>query len=242
LVATDSTRILIDAGLSRAQTRQRLAAVGEDIDKLDAILITHEHSDHVAGLMRIAVNKNGRIPVYLSHKTSAMIDWEGREAIVECFQPGTRLCVGEFDIDSFTIPHDAVDPVGFCLRAQGLQVSIITDLGYVPDSVKMHARGSDLLVFESNHNLEMLKVGPYPWPLKQRIMGRNGHLSNDAAANFIVEDMDSRVSNLILGHLSEHNNHPELVRQMAEQSLGLRSHSARLTVAEPGKQLEPFVY
>jgi phosphoribosyl 1,2-cyclic phosphodiesterase len=171
-----------------------------------------------------------------------MIDWEGREPIVETFQPGTRLVVGEFEIDSFTIPHDAVDPVGFCLRAQGIQVGIITDLGYVPDSVKVHARGSDLLVFESNHNLEMLKVGPYPWPLKQRIMGRNGHLSNDAVAVFIVEDLDTRVSNLILGHLSEHNNHPELVRQMAEQSLEQRCHAARLTVAEPGKCIDPFFY
>ena len=171
-----------------------------------------------------------------------MIDWEGREPIVETFQAGIRLAIGEFEIDSFTIPHDAVDPVGFCIRAQGIQVAIITDLGYVPDSVKVHALGSDLLVFESNHNLEMLKVGPYPWSLKQRIMGRNGHLSNDAAASFIVDDMDSRVSNLILGHLSEYNNHPELVRQMAEQSLGQRSHSARLTVAEPGKQLDPFFY
>jgi len=219
-----------------------MAAIGEDVDKLDAILITHEHSDHVAGLLRIAVNKDGKIPVYLSHKTATMIDWEGREPIVEHFQAGTRLSVGEFEIDSFTIPHDAVDPLGFCLRAQGIQVGIITDLGYVPDNVKMHARGCDLLVFEANHNLEMLKVGPYPWHLKQRIMGRNGHLSNDAAGSFIVEDMDTRVSNLILGHLSEHNNHPELVRQMAEQSLGLRSHQARLTVAEPGKQLDPFLY
>ena len=241
-MATDRTRILVDAGLSRLQTRQRLASIGEDIDKLDAILITHEHSDHVAGLLRIAVNKDAKIPVFLSHKTAPMIVWDGRNPVIEAFQPGTRISVGEFEIDSFTIPHDAVDPVGFCIRAQGIQVGIITDLGYVPDSVKVHARGSDLLIFESNHNLEMLKVGPYPWPLKQRIMGRNGHLSNDAAAAFIIEDLDSRVSNLVLGHLSEYNNHPELVRQMAVQSLEQRSHCARLTVAEPGKQIEPFFY
>ena len=180
--------------------------------------------------------------MFLSHRTAPTIDWDGREPSIEAFQPGTRMAAGEFEIDSFTIPHDAVDPVGFCIRAQGIQVCIVTDLGYVPDSVKVHARGSDFLIFESNHNLEMLKVGPYPWSLKQRIMGRNGHLSNDAAAAFIIEDMDSRVSNLVLGHLSEHNNHPELVRQMAEQSLEQRSHSARLTVAEPGKQTEVYFY
>ena len=118
----------------------------------------------------------------------------------------------------------------------------MTDLGYMPDSIKMHLRGTDLLLLESNHNLEMLKVGPYPWSIKQRIMGRKGHLSNDAAYDFITQDMDSSVSTLILGHLSENTNYPTLVEQMAEQALGARRITPRLHVAEPKKQTPVFTY
>jgi len=150
--------------------------------------------------------------------------------------------VGDIDVLSFTIPHDAADPVGFSLRAQGIKVSIATDLGYLPDSVRFHLRGSDLLLLESNHDVEMLKVGPYPWSIKQRVMGRNGHLSNDVVSSFIQQDLDTSTSTLILGHLSEHNNHPEIVRLVASQALNGRSLFTRLVVAEPGRRTEAFVY
>ncbi len=120
--------------------------------------------------------------------------------------------------------------MGFSFRAEGIKVSIATDLGYIPDSVRVHLRGSDVLMLESNHDLDMLKVGPYPWSVKQRVMGRMGHLSNDAASGFLREDLDSRTSTLILGHLSEHNNHPVLVQQAAQTALGERgpgSHRRR---------------
>ncbi|HEX6894119.1 MAG TPA: MBL fold metallo-hydrolase, partial [Bryobacteraceae bacterium] len=142
------------------------------------------------------------------------------------------------------IPHDAIDPVGFCFRSQGIKVGVVTDLGYVPDSIKFHLRGADLLILESNHDLEMLKVGPYPWSVKQRVMGRKGHLSNDVVSEFIARDLDTSVSTLVLGHLSEHNNHPEIVRNVAARALdrARRSLFTRLVVAEPRGQSEVFSY
>ncbi|HUS08356.1 MAG TPA: MBL fold metallo-hydrolase [Bryobacteraceae bacterium] len=239
-IATDKTRILIDAGLSRREIFQRLAAIGEDPYKLDAVVISHEHGDHVCGL--IAVLRKLSIPVYLSRLTAPTIDWNQYTPKLETFQAGERLRIGDLEIDTFTIPHDAVDPVGFSIRAHGIKVSIVTDLGYVPDSIRMHLRGSDFLVLESNHDLEMLKVGPYPWSVKQRVMGRNGHLSNEVVSDFIRDGLDSCLHTLVLGHLSEHNNHPEIVRLVASQALTSRGLAARLVVAEPKKQSEVFQY
>ena len=238
-VATDRTRILVDAGLSRREITKRLAAIGEDVTKLDAVLVTHEHSDHVAGLVPLA--RHLKIPVYLTHRTAPTIDW-GEEPRIEAFQAGCGFTIGDFDVSSFTIPHDAADPVGYSLRACGIRVSIATDLGYMPDSIRIHLRGADLLLLESNHDLEMLKVGPYPWPVKQRVMGRRGHLSNEMAGKFLRDDLDSTVSTLILGHISEHNNHPELVRRMAQKALTGRLLFTQLVVAEPGKRSEVFQY
>jgi phosphoribosyl 1,2-cyclic phosphodiesterase len=150
--------------------------------------------------------------------------------------------VGDFDVQSFTIPHDAADPVGYTLSAQGVKIAIATDLGYIPDSLRVHLRDTDLLLLESNHDLEMLRVGPYPWSVKQRVMSRRGHLSNEVAADFIRDDLDTGVSTVVLGHISEHNNHPELVRRLASKALYGRSLFTRLVVAEPGTQSEVFCY
>lgn len=181
-------------------------------------------------------------PIYCTNLTAEVLDWEDLRAPRETFAAGTGFCIGDMEIGSFTIPHDAVDPVGFTVRACGISASIVTDLGYMPDSIKMHLRGTDILLLESNHNLEMLKVGPYPWSIKQRIMGRKGHLSNDAAYDFITQDMDSSVSTLILGHLSENTNYPTLVEQMAQQALSARRSAPRMHVAEPRKQTPVFTY
>ena len=207
---------------------------------LDAILITHEHSDHVAGLASLA--RHLKIPVYLTHRTSGSIDWNEFEPTVEAFQAGCGFPLGEFDISSFTIPHDAIDPVGYTLSVQGIRVSIATDLGYLPDSIKMHLRGVDLLLLESNHDLDMLKVGPYPWSVKQRVMSRRGHLSNEVAGEFLRDGLDQSVSTLILGHISEQNNHPELVRRTAQKALDGRLLFTKLVVAQPGEQSEVFCY
>jgi phosphoribosyl 1,2-cyclic phosphodiesterase len=161
---------------------------------------------------------------------------------VDHFQAGSRFSIGDIDIDSFTIPHDATDPCGFCFRSQGIKIALATDLGYMPDSVKVHLRGADLLMIESNHDLEMLRIGPYPWSVKQRVMGRNGHLSNDVVREYLKKDLDSSVTTVVLGHLSEHNNHPAIVRLTADQALDGRRLFTRLVIAEPRKQTEVFQY
>lgn len=145
-------------------------------------------------------------------------------------------------MQSFTVPHDAIDPVGFTVGAQGLKFGLAMDLGYLPESVKFHLRGCQLMVLESNHDLDMLKVGPYPWSVKQRVMGRKGHLSNDLVGEFIVNDLDGGAQALILGHLSDHNNHPEIVRLVADAAIQRRGIGTRLIVAEPRKQSEVFVF
>ena len=237
-LSTGRTRILVDAGLSRKEILARLAAIGEAPEKLDAILISHEHSDHIAGLPRLATKLE--IPIFLTDRTAPAIDWSESKATVEPFQAGHRLSICDLDVDTFTIPHDAADPVGFTFHTQGLKLGLVTDLGYIPDSVRFHLRGTDLLILESNHDLEMLKVGPYPWAVKQRVMGRNGHLSNEVVSEFIRNDLDTTTSVLVLGHLSEHNNHPELVRRAASQALEGRALFTRLVVAEPRQQTEVF--
>lgn len=241
-MATGRTRVLIDAGLSAREVKKRLAAIGEDIAALDAILVTHEHCDHVCGLVAIGRSSKRRIPVYLTHGSAEYIDWSENPPVIERFQAGCSFSVGDINISSFTIPHDAADPVGYTLSAEGIKVAIATDLGYVPDSLRVHLRGTDLMLLESNHDLEMLRVGPYPWSVKQRVMSRRGHLSNEVAADFIRNDLDGSVSTLLLGHISEHNNHPELVRGMAAKALNGRALFTRLVVCEPGVQSEVFSY
>src|SRR5262249_53959716 len=157
---------------------------GEDVASLDAVLITHEHSDHIAGLTPLA--KQLRNPIFLTWLTETCIEWQETTPRLERFQAGERFSVGDIEIDSFTIPHDAVDPVAFCFRAEGLKLGVVTDLGYIPESVKQQVRGCHLLVLESNHDLEMLKVGPYPWFVKQRVMSRVGHLSNHAVSQYLA--------------------------------------------------------
>jgi len=238
LVASSRTRLLIDAGLSAKETFSRLAAIGERPEDIDAILITHEHCDHVSGLPALCGKlqrlKKCAVPVYLTHLTAPQIDWGNTAATVVGFQAGSRFTVGDIEVTSFTIPHDAVDPVGFTLAAEGVKVGIATDLGYIPDSIKYHLADSDVLMLESNHDLDMLKVGPYPWSVKQRVMSRKGHLSNEHASQFILDDLAARVRHLVLGHLSEHNNHPAICRLVAAQALERRGLGTELTVLDAG--------
>jgi phosphoribosyl 1,2-cyclic phosphodiesterase len=245
-LATSKTRILIDAGLSVRDLTRRLDAIGEKPEDLDAVVITHEHSDHVAGLarlIRMRAKKKRPVPVFVSRLTAPLIDWEDLESPpVERFQAGSGWMIGNIAVESFTIPHDAVDPVGFCFHAEGIKIGIATDLGYVPDSIKVHLRRVQVLLLESNHDVEMLRVGPYPWSVKQRVMGRNGHLSNTHTCDYLENDLDQGVQTLILGHLSEQNNHPEIVRMGAAQSLAQRGLDPRLVIAEQKKATEVFAF
>lgn len=332
IVASSHTRILVDAGLSCRELLKRMQTAGEDPAHIDAVLITHEHQDHVMGLAVLA-RKLG-VPVYFTeathrawmrwmmpHKRMTYADWlaqrkegsarreqmeaavhsvvaapdpsighavhskeadldvpsrdstgaqeaverehfqmDGEEAVedgecssskeadpcalpgVEYFAAGSGFSIGDIAVTPFTIPHDAADPVGFVFEAEGVRMGMATDLGYMPPNVKMALRKCDVLMLESNHDLEMLRDGPYPWSVKQRVMSRVGHLSNTAAAEFLEKTYDGYASYLILAHLSECNNLPELARVVAERALRDRMSllANKLLLAEQKTLLGPI--
>jgi phosphoribosyl 1,2-cyclic phosphodiesterase len=295
VIASAQTRVLVDAGLSCRELMKRMKMAGEDPCALDAILITHEHVDHVAGLSVLA--RKLRIPVYFSEPThrawmrqmtprttmtyakwldhvqkekearaaqeavetidpvgapfmTASSSWVGGSPIalqlaasadpqeddipevaakrdpaslpaVEYFQPGTSFRIGDLTIAPFTTPHDAADPCGFVFESatESVRMAIATDLGYVPPNVRAALQRIDVLLLESNHDLEMLKDGPYPWAVKQRVLSRVGHLSNHATAEFLARDYDGSATYIVLGHLSETNNVPELALLAAEEAI-----------------------
>jgi phosphoribosyl 1,2-cyclic phosphodiesterase len=240
-ISSGKTRILIDAGLSCKEIREKLGLIGEAFEALDAVLVSHEHSDHSCGLSPLARKyrsvRKADLPVYATHLSARALDWGTFEfPKIEPFQAGERFTIGDLEIESFTVPHDSIDPVGFCVCADGVKLSLVTDLGYMPESVRFHVRRSDFLILESNHDLDMLRVGPYPWPVKQRVMGRSGHLSNSMVADFILDGLDLSVRNLVLAHLSEHNNHPVIAERSATEALRRRGSQAMLFVIPPGAQ------
>lgn len=238
------TRLLVDCGLSCREICRRLSEREIAPESLDGILITHEHSDHVGGVHVMA--KKFRLPVYMTAPTHGA--WQKqykdsrgervRAERLEIFEPGRSFVVGDIEVMPFTIPHDAADPVGFRFTAEGVRVAITTDLGFMPQNVRDQLRHCDGLMLESNHDLEMLRTGPYPWAVKQRVMSRVGHLSNDGLAEFLAGDYDGGAAFLILAHLSEHNNHPDLARVAAEKALGARArHGFRLELARQDRPL-----
>jgi phosphoribosyl 1,2-cyclic phosphodiesterase len=232
LLETDQTRLLVDAGLGKKETLRRLAAVGRDVDRLDGIVISHEHSDHIGSLAQVL--GQWRTTVYLNEATHTEVmrilpeNSHKRLDRVEHIRAGQRFIVGDIEVSPFSIPHDAVDPLGFTFRTNGMKVAIVTDLGYLPELVKVHLRDSDCLMLESNHDLEMLKVGPYPWHIKQRVMSRTGHLSNHTVSEFLAdaEGFDAHARYVVLAHLSENNNNPDVARISAEEALGRRTGAA----------------
>lgn len=239
LVATSRVRVLVDAGFSFRSLSKRLAAIGESAAGLDAVLISHEHSDHVSGLA--VLSRKASVPVYMTERTASAVEWGEKKPHVERFEAGSKIVIGDLEIETFTIPHDAVDPVGFTFRRNGFKVGIATDLGYMTESIKRHIAGCDLLALESNHDLEMLKVGPYPWFVKQRVMSRVGHLSNQAVSDYLSAEFDPRTRILVLAHLSGNNNHPEIARMFADQALQQAGASdTRLLVAEQDRPSEVF--
>ena len=226
VIESSKARLLVDVGVSCRETFKRLKLVGLEPRSLSAILITHEHSDHVSGLATLA--KKLDIPVFMTGATHqawarSLRDDAGqlpKLAKLDIFSAGRQFQIADITVMPFTIPHDAADPVGFTFHAEGAKMAFATDLGYMPASVRDHLRRCDVLILESNHDLEMLRVGPYPWSVKQRVMSRVGHLSNDSLAQFFAEDYDGGASHIVLAHLSEQNNHPEVARRTAEQALG----------------------
>ncbi len=243
LVATEKTRLLVDAGFSKKETYERLAAVGEKCHGFDALVISHEHSDHVRGLGALALSH--KVPVYINAATLDAIHCDRRLKAFEVFSAGQKFTIGDIEITPFSVPHDAVDPVAFTLEAEGIRIGLVTDLGCIPELVKQHVRGCQCLIFESNHDLEMLKVGPYPWHVKQRVMSRQGHLSNRATAEFLSVDFDGAAQVLVLAHLSENNNHPEIARLSALDALAerrSRSNGVELHLASQSAPTRVFQF
>jgi phosphoribosyl 1,2-cyclic phosphodiesterase len=284
---------------------------GEEPQTLDAIIVTHEHLDHIGGLA-VTARKLG-IPVYFTQATHrAWMRWitprrhmtyaqwveqcrqqaaarqaEALAAASECecdepeadtvagpvtaneqngasgrniaaestpdpawlpsvqyFEAGRPFQIGDITVSPFTIPHDAADPVGFVFHAEGVRMALATDLGYIPPNVKAQLKSVDLLFLESNHDLEMLRDGPYPWSVKQRVLSRVGHLSNEAAADFLETTYDGHAAYVILGHLSESNNLPDLARVAAERALSGRPSLLpnRLMLAAQHEPLQPISF
>ena len=250
LLETSRTRLLVDAGLGKRETLARLAAIEHDIDHLDGILITHEHNDHCGGLPQML--GLWKAPLYVTEPTmealhQALPDTLGKRLRgVETIHAGERFCVGDIEIHAFRIPHDAADPIGFTFRVDGLKMSLVTDLGYLPELVKVHLRDYDCLMMESNHDLDMLKVGPYPWVVKQRVLSRTGHLSNHAVSEYLADPdgFDGRARYLVMAHVSAENNNPDLARLSAEEALGRRPaetpFGGELLVASQVAPLKPL--
>jgi phosphoribosyl 1,2-cyclic phosphodiesterase len=218
-VETDEARVLVDAGFSGRQIRQRLASIGRTPENLTAIFITHEHSDHITGLGGLADKL--RIPVYCNRATKEEIERVvGVHAEFRLFTTGGSFEVGDITVETFTIPHDAQDPVGYLLRTPTANLGFATDLGHVTRLVAERIRHAHALVLEANHDVKMLQdCQRRPWSLKQRILGRHGHLSNEAAADCTADIMTANLRHLYLGHLSRECNKPELAQRVVQKRL-----------------------
>ena len=214
------TKILVDAGVSGRKIENNLASIGASLTEIDAILVSHEHSDHVCSVGYLSKKYN--IPVFASELT-----WHGMESQISKISPDNRFSfhpdhwfeIGQLDILPFKIPHDANEPCGFSILGEGKKVTIATDIGHMNNYLIENMMSSDMLLIEANHDVEMLKCGKYPWSLKCRILGDTGHLCNEAAAKSITYLVNSGMKKFFLGHLSASNNFPELAYQTVHSSL-----------------------
>jgi len=218
LIATPTTRILVDAGLSGRETARRLSLLEMLPEELDAILIGHEHSDHIQGLPVLA----GRyaIPVYINRETArATGEKLARARTVKIFINGHSWEIGDLTILPFSVFHDAQDPVGFIIRQGEISVLVATDLGVPTRLVRERLKGNRVVILEANHDPDMLMNGDRPWRLKQRINSRQGHLSNQTAAELLAEETGRDLTDIFLAHLSQDCNHPDKALQVVKEHL-----------------------
>lgn len=239
LVRAGRSALLIDIGFSTRELCRRLEAVGQAPQAIAAILLTHEHGDHIAGLSTFT--RRFGTPVYATEPTLIALERElgvARELVA--IRTGEPFLVGEFAVQAFPVPHDAIDPVGFTLQAAGTTVGYATDLGHVTRLVAERLRGCEALIFEANHDRQMLLDGPYPWVTKQRVASRFGHLSNEHAAAALPE-LAREVRALVLAHLSTTNNDPALCRATIEPELrraGVRAAVSLAAQDRPGEWVQ----
>ena len=221
-VESATTALLIDAGLSARETFRRMAAAGLDPARLQAVCISHEHSDHVAGVVQL--HKKHGLRLYANGDTARAI--RGAEDFAwNLFRTGSPFAIGDIEILPFTLPHDAYDPVGFVLACGAARLGIATDLGMPTQLARERLRGCQLVVLEANHDETLVHSSFRPWPLKQRILGRQGHLSNETAAALLAEIAGDTLRQVFLAHLSQECNNPDLAlltvrRHLADSGLG----------------------
>ena len=232
---SDGTAILVDAGIGPRDTKKRLEILGRDIHHLSAVVVTHEHYDHIRGAEKIA--RKYEVPIYLTRGTLAASNIDCQETKTVVFENDSSFTIGELQIHARKTIHDAADPSCFVIEARdGTRVGIASDLGYVNREVLTHLSGCDGLFFESNHDLDMLRMGSYPWSLKRRIMSRFGHLSNDDSVHAVQRLLGADLKTLCMIHLSQKNNHESIVRDMCTRLLRRTGASIEFSIA---KQFEP---
>lgn len=229
-VATENTKILVDAGVSCNKIVKALKEINVELEDIDAIVITHEHSDHTKGLTTISKKYN--IPIYANAGTWSMLgSLNVSEAYKLMFDTGKEFEIGDFKVLPFSIPHDAKEPCGFSFYAEDKKITISTDIGHITEGILHQMENSNILLLEANYDPETLKCGPYPYPLKKRIMGENGHLSNDDAGKALSYLSKNNVQNIVLGHLSKENNFPELAYQTVFNEISSNGNICNLSVA-----------
>jgi phosphoribosyl 1,2-cyclic phosphodiesterase len=221
LVSDGSTHVLVDVGLSGRETARRLRETGLEPEDISAVVVSHEHGDHCRGVGPFV--KSLDIPVFITDgalENSRIIMDAGKRRRIAA---GAGFDVCGIQFTGFSVPHDAADPLGFIIEKDGIKIGIALDLGYLSNLVLERLKGCNGIILESNHDVRMLQVGPYPWALKQRVMSRRGHLSNDSVAEFLENDFDGNAAHVVLAHLSKQNNLPELARLSAQRALEARS-------------------
>ncbi len=233
-LGTDRTKILIDAGLSGKAIKERLSEINVDIADIDAILITHEHSDHIQGLKVLALRHG--IPVFANTKTAEGIV----EAFHDCpkfkiFSTGETFEYGDLEIHPFSIQHDTVDPVAFTIKTDSLKLGFCTDLGFVTTLVTNQLHDCDYLLVEANHQVSMVHSSARPMVYKQRVLGRSGHLSNEACGNLLAQIATHRLKKVFLGHLSSECNTPDVALSVVGGILKEKGIQIDLTVAHQDK-------
>lgn len=261
LISSEKTNVLVDAGLSAKEILRRLAEVGVDPADLDAILITHEHSDHAGGLR--VLMRSVSCPVYISgetedaffntrkggqngdsESTKRQTALSGRSVAIESSR---EFRIGDIDFEPFSVPHDAADNFGFVAKRDGVRIATLMDFGHITPLIRQKLNGCDAVVIESNHSRDMLRVCPlYTWELKQRIFSRTGHLSNEDLADWLTRDFDGSARHVVLAHLSQRANDPALAKITAETALRMRpplfAAETKVTLSKANEPTEWFSF
>ncbi|UOQ83768.1 MBL fold metallo-hydrolase [Gracilibacillus salinarum] len=219
-IGTEKEKILVDAGLSGKEMTRLFDEINVDPHSLSKILVTHEHSDHIKGLGIFA--RKYQLPIYANEKT-----WKAMESSIGkieldqkfIFHTEETRSFGDIDVESFAVSHDAAEPMFYTFHHEGKKVALVTDLGYVSERIKKTVQGADALVFEANHDVEMLRMGRYPWSVKRRILGDSGHVSNDDCAIALKDIIDNQTKRIYLAHLSKDNNMKDLARMSVHNGL-----------------------